>query len=174
MCIRDSSDVFMRDNAVAQKPLVDAWTRAPPPRDGNELRDVVPPGIRSSARKDHQTAVVKDLQNSENNGSDKHAATLDSLLHSDCEEKSVVHLQCEAEKLCKKVDVPDSHQGPGHVAWKLIEEYAKFNDEQIDVVALMVWPIEKAWRTREDASTHVLPVNLGLSLIHISEPTRLV
>ena len=53
------SDVFMRDNAVAQKPLVDAWTKAPPPRDGNELRDVVPPGTRSPARRDHQTAVVK-------------------------------------------------------------------------------------------------------------------
>ena len=38
-------------------------------------------------------------------------------------------------------------QGPGHVAWKFIQESdVSFNDEQIDCMALEVWDLEQAFR----------------------------
>ena len=57
--------------------------------------------------------------------------------------------------LCVTVPLEDVLLGPGHVAWKLIqdlkndpdlEKRIEFNEEQINCIALLIWPIEQAWR----------------------------
>ena len=53
------------------------------------------------------------------------------------------------------------------MAWTLIEKHGKLNDEQIDVIALMVWPVEQAWRGRVGTTTHILPADLGLPRVLI-------
>jgi hypothetical protein len=49
-------------------------------------------------------------------------------------------------------------KGPGHVAWKLIQdsktESFAFNDEQILVIALCIWPLEHAWRIHIKKLSH--------------------
>ena len=65
------------------------------------------------------------------------------------------------------VALPDVQRGPGHVAWTLIEKHGKLNDEQIDVIALMVWPVEQVWRARVGTTTHILPADLGLPRVLI-------
>ena len=49
------------------------------------------------------------------------------------------------------VPLEDAVQGPGHVAWKLIQdarnhptESIDFNEEQLLVIALCIWPLEQA------------------------------
>ena len=161
------SDVQMLANAGAQKPLVDTWAKTPPPRDSNEVRDVVPPGARSSARREHQTAVVKEYRDRENRDPSNQAATLHSLLPTDCHKGSLTHLETDGEERCKFVVLPDVERGPGHVAWMLIQKHGELNDEQIDVIALMVWPVEQAWRARVDTTKHILPADLGLPRVLI-------
>ena len=65
-------------------------------------------------------------------------------------------VQGNAEKYhdaCVTVPLEDVLKGPGYVATKIIERAAqnkddavKFNVEQVPVIALMVCPLEKAWR----------------------------
>ena len=54
---------------------------------------------------------------------------------------------------CVCVPLEDALRGPGHVAWKLIRDIKdnpdndfEFNEEQILVIALIVWQLEQAWR----------------------------
>ena len=54
---------------------------------------------------------------------------------------------------CICVPLEDVLRGPGHVAWKLIKDIKdnpdsdfEFNEEQILVIALLIWPLEQAWR----------------------------
>ena len=68
---------------------------------------------------------------------------------------------------CKLIPLPDLQKGPAHVAWMLIAKYGRFNDEQVDVMALMVWPMELAWHARKDKTTHCLPLDLGLPRVTI-------
>ena len=50
---------------------------------------------------------------------------------------------------CETVPLEDIARGPGHVAWQLIENHKiRFNDEQIDGVALEIWPVELAFRNQ--------------------------
>ena len=54
---------------------------------------------------------------------------------------------------CTNMPLTDIMLGPGHVAWKLIQDAKDdpekpivFNDEQIDCIALQIWPLERAWQ----------------------------
>ena len=58
------------------------------------------------------------------------------------------------ESACVNVPLDTVLRGPGHVAWKLIQDVNEhpsnncvFNAEQIEVIALLLWPVEQAWRT---------------------------
>ena len=73
--------------------------------------------------------------------------------------------------------------GPGHVAWKLIQDIKadtdngfEFNEEQILVIALLIWPLEQAWRAqlKDKPNSHAtvdtlckLPNDLGLPRVAI-------
>ena len=55
---------------------------------------------------------------------------------------------------CVSVPLEDVLRGPGHVAWKLIQDLKagpdnnfEFNDEQISIISLLTWLLEQAWRT---------------------------
>ena len=77
----------------------------------------------------------------------------------------------------------DILRGPGHVAWKLIQSVKndlqnpfEFNEEQINCIALQIWPVEQAWRLhlneRQNTCATVdtlrkLPNDLGLPRILI-------
>jgi len=54
---------------------------------------------------------------------------------------------------CICVPLEDVLRGPGRVAWKFIKDIKdnpdsdfEFNEEQILVIALLIWPLEQAWR----------------------------
>ena len=86
---------------------------------------------------------------------------------------------------CVAVPLEDVLKGPGHVAQKLIQQAAEddddaveFNDEQLLVIALIVWPLEHAWRNpvqdalELDAGATVntlgkLPSDLGLPRVGV-------
>jgi hypothetical protein len=80
------------------------------------------------------------------------------------------------------VPLEDVLLGPGHVARKLIKAIrdsdgnVKFNEEQVLVVALQMWPLEQAWRVRvEDKQSSAttlrilrkLPNDLGLPRVYV-------
>ena len=81
------------------------------------------------------------------------------------------------------VPFDDAVQGPGHVARKLIQdaknqptESIDFNEEQLLVIALCIWPLEQAWRSRTKTlhpanatvnNLHTLANDLGLPRILI-------
>ena len=101
--------------------------------------------------------------------------------------QDIQQLQCrnraKDEQACLSVPLADALKGPGHVAWKLIQDINgdasddfAFNDEQILVIALQIWPLEQAWRVhlskQQGASAtantlHKLPNDLGLPRIAI-------
>ena len=59
------------------------------------------------------------------------------------------------------VSLPDAWQGPGFLAQKLMSEFT-FNEEQKEVLAALVWPLEKAWRQRENKDVLFLPCDQPL------------
>ncbi|CAK9007339.1 unnamed protein product [Durusdinium trenchii] len=62
-----------------------------------------------------------------------------------------------------EIDVPLAWKGPAAYAKSLIDKFP-FNQEQLDLLALLVNPLEVAWRNREDTSVYTLPVDLGVDL----------
>ena len=84
---------------------------------------------------------------------------------------------------CINMPLEDILRGPGHVAWKFLQGVKKdrekpfeFNEEQIDCIALQIWPVEQAWRvhlkgTQSPCATvdtlRKLPNDLGLPRILI-------
>ena len=60
---------------------------------------------------------------------------------------------------CKVVPLEDLRLGPGHVAKKFIDGAAvPFNDEQIECMALVVWPMQKAFDDMQaETDVPVLP-----------------
>ena len=71
-------------------------------------------------------------------------------------ERDLLHLRPRnkerVDQVCANVSLDDVLAGPGHVAWKLIkaaedadDDFA-FNEEQVLVIVLMIWPLEKAFR----------------------------
>ena len=60
-----------------------------------------------------------------------------------------------------EIDVPLAWQGPAAYAKSLVNKFP-FNEEQIDLIALLVLPLEKSWRCRDKQETFQLPNDLGL------------
>ena len=91
--------------------------------------------------------------------------------------------EAKEEEQCVNMPLEEIHRGPGHVAWKLIqsvkerpEKPFEFNEEQVDCIALQIWPLEQAWRLHcKDkqnsgatvSTLHKLPNDLGLPRILI-------
>ena len=59
------------------------------------------------------------------------------------------------------VDVPLAWQGPAAYARALGLDF-RFNQEQIEVLALLVLPLQEAWLQRQNKETYTLPPDLGL------------
>ena len=128
---------------------------------------------------DFQRAVAKEMRSQqaggENNVETEAEPSLRDLLHLHTRNQS------KAEDACVVVPLEDALKGPGHVAWKLIQDAKKqstdsfsFNDEQILLIALCIWPLEQAWRihVRKQQTTcatvntlRSLPNDLGLPRI---------
>ncbi len=73
--------------------------------------------------------------------------------------------QERVDQVCTNVSLEDVLRGPGHVAWQLIkgaedtEHDFAFNEEQLLVIALMIWQLEMAFRDHlegQQASTATL------------------
>ena len=64
------------------------------------------------------------------------------------------------------MDLPELLKGPGNFARRLLQEH-NMNDEQIDAIALFIWPMEKDFRAREDTGTHMLPVANPLARVAV-------
>ena len=106
--------------------------------------------------------------------------------------QDILELQCrnraKDEEACLFVPLADALKGQGHVAWKPIQDINggtsndfAFNDEQILVIALQVWPLEQAWRGHkhkmQSASATVdtlrkLPNDLGKPRMQRVPPPR--
>ena len=102
------------------------------------------------AAQDYQRAVAKEMrqQQQQNRNSVQEDATEPSI-----ENVMDLHLRNRAreEEACMTVPLEDAVQGPGHVARKLIQdarnhptESIDFNEEQLLVIALCIWPLEQA------------------------------
>ena len=133
----------------------------------------------------YQHAVAKEMQQQQNRNSVEQYTT------EACIEGIVeLHLRNRAreEEACMTVPLENAVQGPGHVAQKLIQDAKNhptqsicFNEEQLLVIALCVWPLEQAWRSRMKSlcttgatvdTLHKLPndlVRLTSSLNHWEE-----
>ena len=59
------------------------------------------------------------------------------------------------------VPLPHAWRGPAHIA-KLLMTPFPFNDEQLDILATLVWPLEEAWRARPDPDSISLPIDKPL------------
>ena len=134
------------------------------------------------AAQDYQRAAAKEMrqQQQQNRNSVQEDAAEPSI-----ENIMDLHLRNRAreDEACMTVPLEDAVQGPGHVAWKLIQdarnhptESIDFNEEQLLVIALCIWPLEQAWRSRVKTlhtagatvdTLHKLPNDLGLPRILI-------
>jgi hypothetical protein len=125
-----------------------------------------------------QRAVAKEmrmLQNSNAIPQDDAEPSLDNLL--ELQHRN----EAKDQEPCVNMLLQDVLRGPGHVAWKLIQELKEdrtsdfeFNEEQILVIALHIWPLEQAWRNHLKKqlskcatldTLHKLPNDLGLPRI---------
>ena len=133
------------------------------------------------AAADFQRAVAKEMQTQQQSRDNS---------PQDMAEPSIEHIlqlhgrnQDKDKEACVMVPLDDALKGPGHVAWKLIQDIKndatndfEFNEEQILVIALCTWPLEQAWRIhkkkQQSASATVdtfqkLPNDLGLPRIAV-------
>ena len=105
---------------------------------------------------DFQRAVVKEMRREQ---SEMMQAT-ETITEASIDDLQNLHLrnQAKEDEACVTVPLEDAMKGPGHVAWKLIQdsktESFAFNDEQILVIALCIWPLEHAWRIHIKKLSH--------------------
>lgn len=64
------------------------------------------------------------------------------------------------------VQIPTLLQGPGKFAWELLQKH-NMNEEQINCAALIIWPLEQAFRRRPHKESIQLPLTGALSRIAI-------
>jgi len=125
--------------------------RLSPPTIPTQRRSHLAVSLPFHAAANFQRAVAKEMRTQEpgNRTSTPDTAEL-SIEH-------LPELQCrneaKDEAVCVNIPLADVLQGPGHVAWKLIQDIKndpsnnfEFNEEQILVIALLIWPLEQAWR----------------------------
>ena len=139
-----------------------------PPADSSELRHripILPTHCLPQNAKSHQAAVAK-LLRKEMLQSD--ATTSCPASENLTPEMAVQQLEelfdrnaNRDEAQVTEIDVPLAWKGPAAYAKSLIDKFP-FNQEQLDLLALLVNPLEVAWRNREDTSVYTLPVDLGL------------
>jgi hypothetical protein len=97
---------------------------------------------------DFQRAVVKEMRGEQS----EMMQAADAITEASIGDLQDLQLRNNTKEndACVTVPLEDSMKGPGHVAWKLIQdaktESFAFNDEQILVIALCIWPLEHAWR----------------------------
>jgi hypothetical protein len=107
------------------------------------------PSLPHNSARSFQNAVAKEARASESTcDRDGNELSLQELL------ALVRRNEAKEEHNCSLVPLPDQLRGPGHVAWKRIQEVNadpdnnfEFNTEQIEVIALLIWPVEQAWRS---------------------------
>ncbi len=80
----------------------------------------------------------------------------DAELGDEKESASASHSAAE-DPLPTLVPLPLALQGPGQVAWKLLQD-AGCTEEQVDAVALLALSMERRFLSRPDKATHRLPV----------------
>ena len=120
-----------------------------------------------------QRAQAKDMRAQQPNEDEDHA---------DFNLQDLLQLRARNEardnEECVNLPLEDILRGPGHVAWKLIQSVKtrpqnsfEFNEEQIECIALQIWPVEQAWRVHLKGKQKVgvtvnnlrkLPNDLGL------------
>ena len=120
-----------------------------------------------------QRAQAKDMRAQQPNEDEDHA---------DFNLQDLLQLRARNEardnEACVNLPLEDILRGPGHVAWKLIQSVKEklqdsfeFNEEQIECIALHIWPVEQAWRVHLKGKQKVgvtvntlrkLPNDLGL------------
>ena len=79
------------------------------------------------------------------------------------------------EEACMLVTLADALKGPGWVARKLMKECEQecsgfsFNEEQVWVIALQIWPLEQAFRAHLQGQH---PSSVTVSYTHLTLPTK--
>ena len=108
----------------------------------------------------HQRAVTQLLREQENGTADFDSAPPMMELDPKAWDAIRAHNNAIAEAECTFVPLEDVCLGPGHVAKKLIGgAVVRFNDEEIDCMALIIWELEKAFHAKlhAKADAPVLP-----------------
>ena len=141
----------------------------------------LPTSLPLGAAADFQRAVAKEMRMQQHD----HGTSPEDLAEPSIEDIQQLHIRNRAkdEEGCVAVPLEDALKGPGHVAWKLIQDIKNdastdfaFNEEQILVIALQIWPLEEAWRlhvqrqqgtTATIATLRKLPNDLGLPRVGI-------
>ena len=59
------------------------------------------------------------------------------------------------------VPLEDAWVGPAHVTWKLLTKFP-FNQEQIELIALLIYPLQQYWENRSNKETYTLPPDVPL------------
>ena len=130
---------------------------------------------------DFQRAVAKELRTQQQNSDDHQEDTTEIDVES--MRQLQYRNQVKDEQECMQVPLEDAMKGPGHVAWKLIEaakneskDDFEFNEEQMLVIAICIWPLEQAWRQHVEKqrgpcatvdTLHKLPNDLGLPRVGV-------
>ena len=146
-----------------------------------QQRALVSTSIPVQLAQDFQRAVAKEMR-SQQKGI---RSAQENVTELKIEDIMDLHFRNNArdDEVCKVVPLEEAMKGPGHVAKKLVEDAKnhptnriEFNEEQLLVIALCVWPLEQAWRNqmkrmRTQGATvntlHKLPNDLGLPRILI-------
>ena len=154
--------------SVLQKPLL-------PPQSDNTPQK---PSLLLHDAANFQNAQAKEMRMQQPNDTETNAEVdLNDLLQLQARN------QAKDNEQCINMPLEEVLRGPGHVAWKLIQGVKEdssnnfeFNEEQIDCIALQIWPLEQAWRMQLDSmqkpctTVHTLrklPDDLGLPRILI-------
>ena len=149
-------NVFRETNDAPLPPIV--ANRGPGDGDETPMRDL-PLDYHDRASM-HQEAVMKILREQENDATDFGTAPPTEDFDPHKWDDIRAHNDALYEAECRAVRLDDLCLGPGHVAKKFIGSApVRFNDEQIDCMALLIWDMDKAFRAQmtAEADAPVLP-----------------
>ena len=107
----------------------------------------------TAAALQHQTCVVKLM--AEKSLSELEAASGSADAESSDFQAAMSNHRAE-EPMCTWIDNPCLLQGPKHVAWRLCRD-ENLSEEQVNAVALVVLPLQKAFDARPNKSSHLIP-----------------
>ena len=122
----------------------------PLPRGGAHAHASLPDEVHEAAAR-HQQATIQMLREAENDAVD-FDVDAPAGLDADAWDHIRAHNDAVHDAECTVVPLDDLALGPGHVAKKFIDQSAvRFNDEQMDCMALLVWDLEQACRAQRNA-----------------------